>query len=631
MKNFISISLFIFFLFSSPLVKGQTGIYVPELTIFDTRMLELLNDYQIPGGQLAISYEGRLVYDRGFGYSNTATQHHVQPNSIFRLASVSKSITSVAIMYLFENGLLELDDKVFGMGGILNDAIYQSAIDPRYYNITVRQLLNHSAGFIFVYPTDPLFQTYNIAIAMGVTPPTDSIELVIDWTLHNVMLSYTPGTSASYCNFVYAILGKVIEKITSQDYEDFVRNTILLPIDITNMHAGHTLLEDTLPGEVTYYDYPGAPLMTSIYTGIPNSVPAQYGGYNWEIMTPAGGWVASAHDLCRLLVAVDRFPTRPDILLPTTIDIMTQPSNNWPQYALGWNVTGDDYWNAGGIQGTATVIKRNKSHQLNWAILFNSLPMNYTPFYYAFMDLVTDEFTNIETWPTHDLFDSVSVSGINVSCFVQMEGPFNGTNMNTHLNATGLIPLQQPFIISPWNYIGTESVVSIPNTNIVDWVLIELRDAVSPAEALPSTAISRQAAFLLNDGRVVGLDGNSILNFDATHSQNLYLIVWHRNHLGIMSNYAMEQSNGLFKYDFSFNGQAYEMGQKDLGNNIYGMYAGDLNADGMIDESDHNLWIIQAGKSAYQNEDVNLDTQIDNKDKNEFMLNNQEIFSMVPE
>lgn len=404
MRNLISKLSFILLIFSSLLLKGQTGIYVPELAIFDTRMTEIMNEYQIPGGQCAITYEGRLVYDRGFGFADTASQRLMQPGSIFRLASVSKSITGIAIMHLVENGVVKLDDKVFGTEGILNDTIYQMAIDPRYYDITVRQLLNHSAGFIFVYPSDPLFQTYEIAIEMGVTPPTDSIELVINWTLNHVMLSYTPGTSASYCNFGYAVLGKVIEKLTNQNYEDFVRNTILLPLDINDMHAGRTLLQDTLSGEVIYYDYPGAPLMTSIYTGIPNSVPAQYGGYNWEIMTPAGGWVASAHDLCKLLVAVDRFPTKPDILLPSTIDTMTRPSVNWQEYALGWKLAGNDYYNLGGIQGTATVFKRNQSHQLNWAILFNSLPMYYPPFYYEFMDLVTDELSNIEKWPTHDLF-----------------------------------------------------------------------------------------------------------------------------------------------------------------------------------------------------------------------------------
>ena len=157
MKNFIAKSSFVLIIFTSLMLKGQTGVYVPELTIFDTRMQELLEDYQIPGGQFAITYEGRLVYDRGFGFADTATQKLVQPNSIFRIASVSKSITSVAAMYLFENGLLNLDDKVFGTDGILNDPIYQSAIDPRYFDITVRQLLNHSAGFIFVYPQRSAF------------------------------------------------------------------------------------------------------------------------------------------------------------------------------------------------------------------------------------------------------------------------------------------------------------------------------------------------------------------------------------------------------------------------------------------------------------------------------------------
>jgi len=397
---------FILLLFSCPLLKAQTGIYVPELHIFDTRMAGLLNKYQIPGGQMAVTYHGRLVYNRGFGYADTATSALVQPNSIFRLASISKSITSIAIMHLFENGLLNLDQKVFGTLGILNDTNYQSAIDSRYYDITVRQLLNHTSGLFFPYPTDPLFKTYDIAIAMGVPPPTDSLELVIQWTLENDSLFYTPGTDYGYTNFGYEILGKIIEKITNKDYEDYVTNTILLPLNINAIRKGRTLFADKLPMEVSYYDYPGAPLMPSIYTGIPNSVPAQYGGYNWEVMTAAGGWVASAGDLCKFLVAVDKFTTKPDILLSSTIDTMLVSSVFGPKYALGWNITGKDYWNAGGIQGTATVFKRNESHQLNWAILFNSLPKNYGPFYSDFINLVTDELVNISAWPKHDLFDT---------------------------------------------------------------------------------------------------------------------------------------------------------------------------------------------------------------------------------
>jgi hypothetical protein len=186
-------------------------------------------------------------------------------------------------------------------------------------------------------------------------------------------------------------------------------------LGITDMHAGRTQHENKFYNEVTYYDYPGAPLSTSIYTGIPNSVPAQYGGYNWEIMTPCGGWVASAQDLCKLLTAVDGFSSKPDILLPSTIDTMTLKSINWPDYALGWFVNNEGYWHTGGIQGTATVIRSDTKHQLNYAILFNSVPKIYTQFYYDFMSIVSDDFDKIISWPQHDLFQTSSVNNFRFS------------------------------------------------------------------------------------------------------------------------------------------------------------------------------------------------------------------------
>lgn len=389
---------------------AQTGIYVAELKGFDTRMKTILTKYSVTGGQLAVTYQGRLVYNRGFGLADSQTQQLVQPNSIFRVASVSKAITSVALMHLYETGQVKLDDKVFGNNGILNDTFYQNAIDPRVYTITVRQLMSHSAGYLFVFPSDPVFQTYNISIAMGVAPPTNSLELIIKWALRNVTLNYNPGTSATYTNFAYAVLEKVIEKITQKDYEQYIRDSILAPMNITDMHAARTLKQNKYPNEVSYYDYPGAPLMTSIFTGIPNSAPATYGGYNYEAMTAAGGWVASAGDLCKLLVAVDRYNTKPDFLKPATIDTMVRNSINWPDYALGWFSKNNNYWHTGGIQGTAAVIHRNAMHELNWAILFNALPANYTPMYNEFMALVLDEFPNITTWPLHDLFNQQTTS-----------------------------------------------------------------------------------------------------------------------------------------------------------------------------------------------------------------------------
>ena len=133
---------------------------------------------------------------------------------------------------------------------------------------------------------------------------------------------------------------------------------------------------------------------------------------------------------------------------------------------------------------------------------------------------------------------------------VYFEGPFNGTEMNTDL--TGLIdfPLNQPYNVAPWNYTVTESVTSIP-ANVVDWVLVELRDAASAATATVATRISRKAAFLLKNGSVVDLNGTSLLHFTNTISNQLFVVVYHRNHIPVISANALVKVGGVYSYDFS--------------------------------------------------------------------------------
>ena len=97
-----------------------------------------------------------------------------------------------------------------------------------------------------------------------------------------------------------------------------------------------------------------------------------------------------------------------------------------------------------------------------------------------------------------------------------LEGPIKGTNMKTDLNKGGQIPLAQPYNGPPWNYDGSEMVDTIPNGNIVDWVYVELRNATDPSLATDTTAFAWKAAFLLNTGQVVDLDGFSMLQFDTT-------------------------------------------------------------------------------------------------------------------
>jgi hypothetical protein len=213
---------------------------------------------------------------------------------------------------------------------------------------------------------------------------------------------------------------------------------------------------------------------------------------------------------------------------------------------------------------------------------------------------------------------------------VFLEGAMNGSEMATNIN--GIIPNTQPYSGAPWNYSGSESFATVPNADVVDWVLVELRDATDAATANESTIIKTMAGLLLKDGSIVATDGSSNLTFTNSIANNLYVAVYHRNHLGIMSNVALSLSGTTYTYDFT-NASDAAFGtdaQQHIGS-VYAMYAGDVNGDGEIDDTDDtNLWISETGTSGYLPSDVNLDGQSNNIDKNDYWFNNEGIVTQIP-
>jgi hypothetical protein len=214
-----------------------------------------------------------------------------------------------------------------------------------------------------------------------------------------------------------------------------------------------------------------------------------------------------------------------------------------------------------------------------------------------------------------------------------LEGPFNGVDMNTHLNPDN-ITLTQPYNTEPWFYNGTESVSSIPNTDIVDWVLIELRDTTDATLATSETMIARQAAFLLNDGSIVATDGVSHIEFETQVTNQLFVIIWHRNHLGILSANPVILIDGVYSYNFTTsNSQAFGTdSQKELISGKSGLFAGDGDRNGSIDLNDKTLvWETEAGENGYLDGDFNLDGEVENRDKNEIWEQNNGTSSQIPE
>ena len=198
-----------------------------------------------------------------------------------------------------------------------------------------------------------------------------------------------------------------------------------------------------------------------------------------------------------------------------------------------------------------------------------------------------------------------------------LEGPYSGGAMTTTLNTSGKLPLGQPYSGAPWNYSGTESVGSIP-AGVVDWILIDLRQAGTPANATSATSVAKRAAFIKSDGTIVDLDGTSGVRFyNATITSNLYPVIFHRNHLSIMANNAVTLTNGMFSYNFSTSQtQIYDgtgNGCKQLGS-LWGMVAGNGDGTTLINNNDLFLWQSNFSLTNYNPSDHDLSGIVNNND-----------------
>ena len=181
----------------SLLLDNQNSDYSGTGSI-DRQVNAFIKKWRIEGASLAVTKDERLVYAKGFGIANSETGEEVKPGHLFRIASVSKLFTAVAIMKLQEEGLLDLDEAVFGENGILNDSAFLSYRDKRIEDIRVRHLLNHTAGWSG-YAGDPVFNSLYIARKMHVEAPA-KFDDIVSYTLSK-RLSYRPGTRYSYSNF----------------------------------------------------------------------------------------------------------------------------------------------------------------------------------------------------------------------------------------------------------------------------------------------------------------------------------------------------------------------------------------------------------------------------------------------
>jgi N-acyl-D-amino-acid deacylase len=344
----------------------------PKFASFDRLVSDFIQRHRVPGVSVAVGRHGKVVFARGYGYADLATKEVVQTDSLFRIASLSKPITAVAILQLVEQGKLQLDHRIFDLLQLDSPELSElNSFDKRWRDITIRHLLEHRGGWDRDASFDAMFQSVRFAEQMNSTPPANTSEIIR--AMLSQPLDFPPGERYAYSNFGYCLLGRAIEKLTNKKYHEYIRESLLAPLDITSMRIGGTRLEQRAEREVRYY-HPGSG--RSVFSQDLNErVPWPYGAWYLEAMDSHGGWLATASDLAKFASSFDDDASCP-ILGPHMIASMfgrppgeagfeKDGSKKPVYYSLGWKcrlLDDEDgkfnAWHTGSLPGTATIMIR---------------------------------------------------------------------------------------------------------------------------------------------------------------------------------------------------------------------------------------------------------------------------------
>lgn len=366
----------------------ESGEIGRDLQPLNELMRRVLKENNIPGATLAVTFRGKLLFARGFGYSDIDTLTAMPSATNMRVASVSKPITAVATLLLVQDGKLGLQDKTLELlekhpfCSFDTEAAIKS--DPRWSTISVEHLLNHSAGWDREKSKDTVFQLVTVTQQLGLKRLAGSND-ILQYQLMQP-LDFAPGSQYAYSNVGYCMLGRIIEAVSGKTYEHFVRERILSVAGMTQTRLGKTRLSDRAPDESRYYTQKmnQAPAVWELATQKKGAtfemVAPTYGQWDLEVMDSFGGWTSTTQDLVRFIDAIDaeKSPllTEESKKMMLACPSFTDRSTAAVWYGLGWNVRAVDdtgnknYWHTGSFAGTSSLLVR-RYDGYSWAVIFN--------------------------------------------------------------------------------------------------------------------------------------------------------------------------------------------------------------------------------------------------------------------
>lgn len=394
--NLLSAVLLAFSILSNPITSLDIQIPLKSRNNFDashfnSTITSFMEERSIPGLSVAVTYDDRVVFASGFGYADIENKRLVDTRDRFRLASVSKSITAIAIMHLEELGLFQVTDRVFGPTGVLGHVYGRKPYSDAVLNITIQHLLEHSSGFVNEDMCGPQCDPTYLSEFMDL----DQWELV-GALLDHYEPSHEPGTFASYSNFGYFIAGRVVEAASGVfPYEKYVKEDVLAKMGVKDMRIARN---QSRKHEVEYYDFKDPTLPYQLHVERRDSV---------------GAWVATPIDLVKIATRIDGLSGKKNFLNKTTRALMYEQSPvKQSDFAKGWRVKLEDErlieaCKDGDYPGTNSILEINFVNKTSFAIVVNAeIPRNDR--FHGGHDLKTlmdGLIGEVEEWPEWDLFD----------------------------------------------------------------------------------------------------------------------------------------------------------------------------------------------------------------------------------
>lgn len=378
---------------------------------FDKELLPIIEKWKVTGVSIAVAKDGKIALAKGYGSSDLARPASMSNSTLFRMGSINKTLTAAAVMKLVERGKVRLDEPalpILDRLGVLPERVQ----DSRAPAITVRHLLQHTAGFDRDASGDPFFQPrlFDVSNRQKVAPVT--CEAIVRYTLSQP-LDFSPGSRYAYSNIGYCMLGLIVREVSGEDYQTFVSREFLVPSTGRPYLSGDS--KRSLPNESNYYMPPGssreraAPGVDGFF-----GVPAPYGSYSLESMEALGAWVATPLDALKFFLALDGArgaallepESIAQMLAPAPHDL-TQGQAPARYYGLGLEIRrtprGMNWWHTGVQPGLQTLALRT-AEGYSWVFAINTSPANSgrREFFSDFDQAMWRAARSVNSWPQRD-------------------------------------------------------------------------------------------------------------------------------------------------------------------------------------------------------------------------------------